>query len=77
MKPLTLLAVLAGTLLLCSCSSDARKTWVREGATRQDRITAQSECEYQIRLNKTAASEQPELLKLCMQGKGYRLERDD
>ncbi|MCD0416771.1 hypothetical protein LOC51_06045 [Rubrivivax sp. JA1024] len=39
------------------------------------RTDALSECNYQIRLNKTPAAEQPELLKLCMQGKGYRLKR--
>jgi len=48
---------------------------VKEGASEHQRTDALSECRYQIRLNKTPASEEAELLKLCMQGKGFRLKR--
>ena len=34
-----------------------------------------SKCEYQVRLQKTAATEKDSLIKLCMQGENYRLKR--
>lgn len=63
------------SVLLTGCETPARFDWVKEGASKHDRDSASSECQYQIRLNKTAAPEQAELFKLCMQGKGYRLHR--
>lgn len=70
-----LMSCSAVALLLTGCAAPARFDWVKDGASRSDRDTASSECQYQIRLNKTAAAEQSELFKLCMQGKGYRLRR--
>ena len=40
-------------------------------AWREQKESAVSEWSYQIRLNKTPAAEQRELLELCMKGKGY------
>jgi hypothetical protein len=62
-------------LALVACAAPPRIQWMKEGATSADRDTAVSECRYQIQLNKTPATEQPALLELCMQGKGYRLRR--
>jgi len=74
MKTKTLiLATIAATL--SACASPARYDYVKEGASDYQRTDALSECQYQIRLNKTPATEQPELLKLCMQGKGFRIKR--
>lgn len=66
---------IAAAIILTACASPARYEYVKEGMSEHQRTDALSECNYQIRLNKTPAAEQPELLKLCMQGKGYRLKR--
>ena len=55
-------------LMLAACGSSAP----RYSKSEEDAHTAVSECEYQIRLNKTPKSEQDEMRNLCMQGKGYR-----
>jgi len=58
-------------LMLVACGSSGPR-YVKQGLSDEDAKTAVSECEYQIRLNKTPKSEQDELRNLCMQGKGYR-----
>ena len=62
---------LAMPLMLVACGSSGPR-YVKQGLNEEDAKTAVSECEYQIRLNKTPKSEQDELRNLCMQGKGYR-----
>jgi predicted small lipoprotein YifL len=62
---------LALPLMLAACGSSAPR-YVKQEANAEDSQTALSECEYQIRLNKTPKAEQDELRNLCMQGKGYR-----
>ena len=69
------LGIIAIASILSACAAPARYDYVKEGASDFQRTDAMSECSYQIRLNKTAAAEQQALLKLCMQGKGYRLKR--
>lgn len=70
------LLVIAVTFSIFGCATEpARYNYVKEGASDHQRTDALSECNYQIRLNKTPAAEQAELLKLCMQGKGFRLRR--
>jgi hypothetical protein len=49
--------------------------FVKDGVTEHQKVDALSECQYQIKLNKTPVFEQKELLNLCMQGKGYRYKR--
>ena len=66
-----LLAFFFGTLLLAGCASP-HYDYVKNGATFAQKTDALSECQYQIKLNKTPVPEQAELRKLCMQGKGYR-----
>ena len=61
---------MAMPLMLVACGSSAPR-YVKQ-ASDSDAQTAVSECEYQIRLNKTPKSEQEDLRNLCMQGKGYR-----
>lgn len=63
------------TVLLSACASPPRYDYVKEGASAYEKTNAISECQYQIRLNKTAAAGSGELTKLCMQGKGFRLKR--
>ena len=58
-------------LALVACSSSAPR-YVKQEVSEEDARTAMSECDYQIRLNKTPKAEQDELRELCMQGKGYR-----
>lgn len=67
--------VISAALFLGACATPARYDYVKEGASDHQRTDALSECQYQIRLNKTPANEQAELLRLCMQGKGFRLKR--
>lgn len=59
-------------LALAACAAPARYDFVKDGASAYQRTDALSECKYQIRLNKISTAEQDELLRLCMQGKGYR-----
>ena len=69
------LLVVAVASAISACATPARYAYVKEGASEHQRTDALSECRYQIRLNKTPATEEAELLKLCMQGKGFRLKR--
>lgn len=69
---LLVIAIASG---ISACATPARYDYMKEGASEHQRTDALSECNYQIRLNKTPATEQAELLKLCMQGKGFRLKR--
>lgn len=69
------LGIIAIASILSACAAPARYEYIKEGASDSQRTDAMSECSYQIRLNKTPATEQNELLRLCMQGKGYRLKR--
>lgn len=66
------LALIILPFAVAACASPPQYDFVKEGATPYQRTDARSECQYQIRLNKTPGHEQEELLKLCMQGKGYR-----
>lgn len=69
------LGIIAIASILSACAAPVRYEYVKEGASDFQRTDAMSECSYQIRLNKTPSIEQEALLKLCMQGKGYRLKR--
>jgi hypothetical protein len=69
------LLIVAVASAISACATPARYAYVKEGASEHQRTDALSECRYQIRLNKTPATEEAELLKLCMQGKGFRLKR--
>lgn len=67
--------IIAMIILTGGCAAPPRYEYVKEGASEYQRVDALSECEYQIKLNKTPANEQADLLRLCMQGKGFRLKR--
>lgn len=62
---------IAALVMLSGCV-ETRYNWIRPNTTSSDRVTALSECQYQVKLNKTAATQQNELVGLCMQGKGFR-----
>ena len=64
---------LAIPLTLAACGSSAPK--YTRPVTDTEAPTAMSECDYQIRLNKTAKADQEELRNLCMQAKGYRSDK--
>lgn len=59
-------------LVLAACAAPPKFDWVKEGVSQHEKVNNFSECSYQIKLNKTPVAEQQELLKLCMQGKGFR-----
>jgi hypothetical protein len=61
----------AATLLLGACAQP-HYAWMKDGASRYETTNVQSDCEYQVKLNKTPPSERNELIGLCMKGKGYR-----
>jgi hypothetical protein len=65
------IAVTASTLV--ACAAPVQTQWLKEGGSDFQRTDALSECQYQIKLNKTPALQEPELLRMCMQGKGWRL----
>jgi hypothetical protein len=69
------LLLIAVVFAISACATPARYDYVKEGASEHQRTDALSECRYQIRLNKTPATEVAELEKLCMQGKGFRVKR--
>jgi hypothetical protein len=60
---------------LIGCAATPQYQWAKEGASSHERETALSECEYQIKLNKTPPQEQRELRGLCMKGKGWRVKQ--
>jgi uncharacterized lipoprotein YajG len=63
------------TVLLAACAAPPRYMWMKDGVSTDGVDTAQSECNYQIKLNKTPQAQQNELRNLCMNGKGFRLKR--
>lgn len=63
------------SVLFSACASPPRYDYVKQGASQYEKTNAMSECNYKIKLNKTAAEEQGDLLNLCMQGKGFRYVR--
>ena len=64
--------IFMGAVVMSACSAPPKYDWVKEGASDFQRTDALSACQYQIKLNKTPEAQEPELLKLCMQGKGFR-----
>lgn len=73
MKVSLKVCVVAGCCVaLAACASTSRREYVKEGASDFDRSSAMAECTYQIKLAKASEDEQQELLRLCMEGKGYR-----
>ncbi|WP_137896592.1 hypothetical protein [Ramlibacter sp. 2FC] len=73
MKDKHRLIVIAAASILSACAGSVRYEYEKEGASEYDRTTALSECRYQIQLNKAPDKQEAELMKLCMQGKGYRV----
>lgn len=69
------IAIVSITLVIAACASPPRYGYVKEGASEHQQTDSLSECQYQIRLNKTPAVQEAELTKLCMQGKGFRLKQ--
>ena len=63
------------TGLLTACATPPKFDYVRADATAYEKVNSLSECNYQIKLNKTLPGEQLNLLHLCMQGKGFRYKR--
>jgi hypothetical protein len=69
------IALAFAAAVLSACASAPIFDYVKEGASQHQKKNALSECQYQVKLNNTPVAEQRELIKLCMQGKGFRLKR--
>jgi PBP1b-binding outer membrane lipoprotein LpoB len=67
-----ILTTIALSVFLTGCVSSSIYDFEKEGANSYEKTNTQSECSYQIKLNKTPKKEQAELLNLCMEGNGYR-----
>ncbi len=70
-----LLLAVSIVVFVSGCAAPARYGYVKEGVTQAVAQSAMAKCQYQIKLQKTAAEREPELLKLCMEGEGFRLKR--
>ena len=68
-----LIFTFAASIIVTGCVAPPKYEWVKDSATPFNRETDLSECNYQIKLNKTPQGSETELLGLCMEGKGYRL----
>lgn len=64
-----LLLPIAVTLLLSACASPS---WQQAGVSSHDSHSALSQCKYEVGLNKIPSGKQKELIRNCMEGKGYR-----
>lgn len=64
-------SLLVCLLFLCAACGP-RYAYFKDGVSLYDTNSALSECEYQVRVNQTPPFEQDELIRLCMQGKGFR-----
>jgi hypothetical protein len=56
---------------LAACSSTPL-AWHKEGVTAFDTANFESECKFQTGLAKIKGDQAEELVRLCMQGKGFR-----
>lgn len=74
MKDKHTLIVIAVASVMSACAGSVHYEYEKDGATEHERTTALSECRYQIQLNKAPEKRETELMKLCMQGKGYRVQ---
>ena len=70
----TRLAISSFSLILTACAVP-RYDYVKQGISPQLTVDVASECKYQIGLQKIPAIDRDELLKSCMQAKGFRLKQ--
>ena len=47
-------------------------SWQKEGSSAEIAKTAHASCKYHVTMNKIAEEQQKELVRNCMEGKGYR-----
>lgn len=69
------LFIASATMALIVGCAASPAYWAKEGSSARDTSSAESKCEYQVRLQKTAAKDVESLKSLCMKGEGYRLKR--
>ena len=67
-------AALCFSILSTSCASKYTPSWKKPGVKRNDVITELSKCKYEVslNLNKVNSIQQHEMIRNCMQGKGFR-----
>ena len=68
--PLATVALIA-LIALAACSSTPRQ-WHKDGVSDFDVANFESECKFQTGLAKIKGDQAEELVRLCMQGKGFR-----
>jgi hypothetical protein len=62
---------IAALVALAACSTPKRQ-WHKEGVSDFDIANFESECKFQTGLAKIKGDQAEELVRLCMQGKGFR-----
>ncbi len=63
---------IAVLVALAACSSTKRQ-WQKEGVSAFDTANVESECKFQTGLAKIKGDQAEELVRHCMQAKGFRL----
>ncbi|THJ36229.1 hypothetical protein E8K88_02565 [Lampropedia aestuarii] len=66
-----ILAPLAIALLVSACSSP-QPTWRKASVTPDDTKSALAQCKYDVGLSKVAEAKEQELVRSCMESKGFR-----
>lgn len=59
---------------LSGCVMPPQPSWVKSNVSPNDSETALAQCKYQVGMNKVDATTAPDLIKECMEGKGFRWE---
>lgn len=68
-----LLMVVALAAFISGCASNPQFAWRKEGASQHQVESDLSKCKFDIEKRGNSGDKGRELLKLCMQGDGYRL----
>ena len=66
-----LFIVISIATLLSACSSPD-PAWRKQGVSQHDAQSMSAQCKYDIGLNKVADSKEKEMIKNCMEAKGFR-----
>lgn len=69
-KRISALIVTSLTLTLSGCASTP--AWHKSGVNKYDTQTALSDCRYSVGMNKVDKNEKDQLIRDCMQARGFR-----
>lgn len=71
LRKFTVLLAVSAITFITGCGGP-QPTWRKEGISSEGAYSAFSECKYQVGLNKISQEKQKELIRNCMEGKGFR-----